>query len=115
MTDAARDSMNGKGKTVVFQIMIALAIGVLLLFIGMMGTTMMQMRSFMDRGDRFTKQDGWAIEKRVDALEKDLQYGRMTLAHAVETLTIETKRLQLQIDRPEGRPVDTYTLDRPIQ
>jgi len=71
-----------------------------------------QTHAFRTAGGRFTKEDGLHLTHRIEQLEMRATFWREELLAALSSLTIETKRLQLQIDRLEGHDTDTYTKDK---
>ena len=87
-------------------------IGLVTMLVAWTAYEAIETHSFRNAGGRFTESDGLALAHRIDALEMRAGFWREELLNALSSLTIETKRLQLQIDRLEGHDIDTYTKDK---
>ena len=79
-----------------------------------MASSIVELREFAARGDRFTVQD-WSQQRQqlVDYVDERLgEYPPAWLLKRLERMEEEDQRLQLQVDRLEGHRPKNYTQDQ---
>lgn len=80
--------------------------------------SIVNLKEFAARGDRFTLEQAQAMERRIlDQVHKEIPPRWLVerldrLQSDLQSIVTEQQRLQVQIDRLEGHDPDSYTSDR---
>ncbi|MEE9471222.1 MAG: hypothetical protein V3W32_05830 [Gemmatimonadota bacterium] len=60
-----------------------------------------RMEKFVEKGERFTAENGFKLSLRVTALEKDFSWNKQIIADAMVAFTTQIERMSDQVDRLE--------------
>jgi len=89
---------------------VLILVGIIIVCFGFVGREWLNMRDFLNEGDRFTQLEGASLSARIKALENN-PVPPMWVRERLFDLRDEQKRIQLQIDRLEGHKPKNYTED----